>query len=332
MTLIGTAKIYTGVWTNYSQGPFLGCTITLKEVHGAVLQAFLTVLLGSAGQAFWIIISYSVHQYRSKPRPHRPIFYQQQVVLRNSGTAFTAALRMGQLSFAWRASSRKFALYSFFYMCVAMVISVGFLMASVFFPSFTKGSSDAMLLRPTNCGFWLPGDTITTSSEQASRIMLKDSEAVKYAGNCYKERASDLRCNSCFEGSIKSVCSSYTVGSIGRLRTSNTSCPFASDACKSSLGYQAALMMDTGYIDTALTLGINGKSSERLLVRKVATCAPLNLKKYQEKENQTYVTQGETKSTLNRRYKLGRRAGSNTNWTYEFNQAASSLTPGYQLR
>lgn len=327
--------MFVGVWQNYSKGFIFGSTITLKESQGDILQNVLALLVQSAGQSFWTIISYIIHQARNNRPPDHPIFYQQQGILRNSGSALTAALRLGQLSFNWRGRPGMSTTHSRFkstlyYIFIALMVSVGFSLASVFSSQVTKFASHEVLLRPHNCGFSATRNY--TIVKNAKRALLTDAWAAMYANTCYKDDSNPL-------------CGTYVVQKIESVDEKET-CPFSEGIC-----VETAWSRDTGFQDTATVLGVNAKPSDRLLFRKKATCAPLKLGKYTTKFSKRFQEGGPHSAFVNetvQQYYLGKRGderlrNKNENLrrttkfnsgdlTYEYSIANVFTSPGYQLQ
>lgn len=99
--------VYTGPWINWSHGLVLGSTITLSERNGELLTAFLAMLVTAAGAASWKIMSFALHQHRSRRGPQDGIHHQQQAILRNTDSPFGASLELGQLLWYWRKNALR---------------------------------------------------------------------------------------------------------------------------------------------------------------------------------------------------------------------------------
>lgn len=339
---MGGSSVFVGVWQNYLKS---GYTITLEESQGDILQNVLALLVQSAGQSVWTIISYIIHQARNNRPPDHPIFYQQQGVLRNSGSALTAALRLGQLSLNWRGRPGLSATHyrfrsTLYYIFVALMVSVGFSLASVFSSLVTKYASHEVLLRPNNCGFSATRNY--TIVKNAKRALLTDAWSAMYANTCYKNDSNPL-------------CGTYVVRKIESV-DEIAPCPFPEGVC-----VESAWSSDTGLQDTAKILGVNAEPSERLFFRKKATCAPLKLGKYTTKFTKYFHEAGPSSLFVNetvQQYYLGQRGaevlkndnnetnGKNNNkkdpgktpkfnssdLTYEYFTANVFTSPGYQLQ
>jgi hypothetical protein len=88
------------------------------------------------------------------------------------------------------------------------------------------------------------------------------------------------------------------------------------------MGDTAAFSMDTGRLDSHVYFGINAAPKDRVLFRRVTTCAPINGTSFGVLRNTTslgkvlYVEAGDT---------------TGNNYTFMYQTAAASVT-GYQLR
>jgi hypothetical protein len=181
-----------------------------------------------------------------------------------------------QLSLNWRPSSRtakneSAASHTLCYISIALTISVAFGFIGSFASQFiTKSASSQVLLIPQQCGYF---ELRNYSNPDNAKIYLSaDADAQMYAGRCY-EMNSKLACNSNMRQLIRST-------------ATIESCPFAKpDICLGSSN--SAYRMASELMDSNKVLGLNAESSQRLQIRKVATCVPLNLMNYvthEEKE------------------------------------------------
>ncbi|KAN0108031.1 hypothetical protein V8E51_007773 [Hyaloscypha variabilis] len=282
-----SSEIYTGPWVNHSHGDVLGATITLTTRNAAFLLAFLAIIVTTAGHSFWRITTYIVHQSRSSSGPHDAIFYQQQAILKNTGTALDAVWKFSRATFAWRKHAPAKTSRSLSFILMAVVLAAAFAVASIFSSQVTKAASGGFLISSDNCGFW--DFNISDSA----------SNAALYASTCYGTNNTN----------------------------SNASCPFASDTCL--LSPTAAYEMDTGPLDSLHDLGINGKGSDRVATRKVATCAPVHVAPYATYYNQTYP---DGKIDLTAGLQLGDPGDTGSNVTYTYDLHLQFMTIGYDLQ
>lgn len=87
--------------------------------------------------------------------------------------------------------------------------------------------------------------------------------------------------------------------------------------------------MDTGPLDSHEILGIDAIPSERVTLRKVATCAPLHMSPYATLKNVT-IGNGIVDEYL--QVNIGEMSETNGNWTYEYDIHASFVNIGYDLQ
>lgn len=100
-------EAHLGFWIDRSRHPVLGATFTLDIDRGAYLISGLTLLVTLAGQSFWSILAFAIHQYRANTETHDAAFYQHQVILRNSASALTSGWTLLKSAYAWRKASRS---------------------------------------------------------------------------------------------------------------------------------------------------------------------------------------------------------------------------------
>ena len=86
--------------------------------------------------------------------------------------------------------------------------------------------------------------------------------------------------------------------------------------------------MDTGPLDSHEIFGLNAKASERVTLRKVATCAPITTKPYAEFVNQSVDAGLEIDTFI--LYNMGPVLDS-TSYTYSYNTHTINTNVGYEL-
>ena len=99
--------VYTGVWTDWTQGRIQGSTLTLTRQSGALLIAFLAIFVGAAGRGYWKIVRYLLHLALAKETSVDGVYHQRQAVLRNTGLAMDAGLDLLYMRLAWRNRTNK---------------------------------------------------------------------------------------------------------------------------------------------------------------------------------------------------------------------------------
>ena len=317
-SLIDGSYIHTGPWINYSDDSSIGNTITLKTREAAVLLALLAIVVAVAGSSVWRIVRYFSHQSRSNPNiQHDAIFIQQQAILRNASSALSAAWAFLRLSYGWRKHQRtRRSSHTFLFLAVAIVIFTAFGVASIFSSRVTAAGGAVFLLHSPNCGFWnytLAGETV-----EAVKMLNVTYSASAYAKTCYEVDSSNA-----------ASCGTFVRPQIPWTSNANAPCPFATKSCSSSA---STYEMDTGPMDSHSTLGLNAKPSERVTVRKLATCAKVNGTTYGTTVNQT--VRGETDEFVQVLMGVTRLSNGDVayNYTYKYNTHTSSVGVGYGLQ
>ncbi len=165
-----------------------------------------------------------------------------------------------------------------------------------------KSAGTEVLIKSPNCGF-CDFDTSTSGEafQRESKVLKESIASANYANTCYDNLSrNNLFCSTynvpevCVSAlPMKLIMLSKRFSSSKMLncvlifqdfqeQESNASCPFAKETCLFSP--TSACEMDTGQMDSHEILGID---AERVTLRKVATCAPLDLAPYTEEVNQT---------------------------------------------
>lgn len=314
------AHIYTGPWINhYQNDTLIGATLTLTTRDSAFLVALLAVVVTTAGTSFWVILSYFVYQTQSTADCQDAVFHQQQAILRNSGTALGAAWKFVRVSYAWRKHIRSkwwqlWRSRTFLYVVLALVVAAVFGVASIFSSQVTKAAGNHFLIHSPNCGSWeFPG--ASTNNAWQLKVLNDSLAAASYARECYGTGIkNDLQCNT------------YNVPEIQWANNSNASCPFAAGTCL--ISDTAAFQMDTGPMDSHNILGLDSKASERVTVRKVSTCAPIDVRPYAQLVNKTFGGVVEEYLQLF----MGPVEGTSANWTFEYNTYEFLINIGYDFQ
>ena len=107
MSQAAGAYIYQGPWINWSHGLIQGSTVTLSTRNGAILIAFLALLVKFAGSQLWGIVKYSIHQHRASQSSRDGLYHQTQAILRNADSANQATQELLQATFYWRKYAKN---------------------------------------------------------------------------------------------------------------------------------------------------------------------------------------------------------------------------------
>lgn len=308
---------YTGLWINWSRGSIVGSTLTLDKSNGGLLTAFLAVFVSAAGGATWSIMSFALHQIRAKQEYQDGLHHQQQAIFRNSGSPVRTSWQMLQLAWYWRRSVKRNLIRTIPLAALAVLNLALFGVAGVFSSQVTKAPGNETLTRSGNCGTFTLSTTASVEATFAWAAAMRDASisAAAYQKACYDNPDDALQCGHFIQRNLP--------------WTSDESapCPFSPKMCL--LGENTAYRMDTGFIDSHEGLGINAPQKNRVQLRKVTTCAPIQTfgfisrGKDLDKDSDTY---GDT--YLNFFY--GNYSGDNM--TYQYNTHSSAEENSYQLR
>ncbi|KAM7211788.1 hypothetical protein V8F06_012825 [Rhypophila decipiens] len=310
-TSIVNAKVYTGIWVNWSRGPIMGSTLTLTRQNGNILIAFTAFFIGFIASRAWRIISFALHRYYSTPEARDALHHQRQAVLRNSETPGWSFWTLVQIAWAWRRPSaqsqhgpghhyRRRVLAVVMPTLLASVICMcAFAVASGFSSQMTTadaGGVEEVLIDGTNCGmvtYTVQSNTVVSKvdlmlNREDSR---RRNDAVNYAQQCYdatskQSQPSDINAGGVFDCNlfVRPNLLSQAGGSGGPQRPSiNTDapCPFTGGLCQTG-DSSGNLLLDTGYIDSHEHLGLNSPKEARISMRQTYHCAPLRTEGFKE--------------------------------------------------
>jgi hypothetical protein len=264
------ANIYVGVWTNWSDGPILGRTLTISKQKGVFLTAFLSILITYTGGCFWGICRLLLHRRLSSNKPKDTLYHQRQAILRNTENGLNALWRFFRLSLAWRKRkpSRLFRRIIPFVLLSFLIVS-SFAAASILSAKVANSMGNYVLLASSNCGWQMrPNSTfdLMTAAVSSNRKSLY-TRYLNYADYCYGK--------SHLEGDCRQLIQPRLSYKFHR----QVECPFLGKdkVCQDSFG---AIRLDTGYIDSNTHLGLNSMPEHRYMMRLVEECAPLNVSQY----------------------------------------------------
>ncbi|KAF8536109.1 hypothetical protein BDD12DRAFT_852478 [Trichophaea hybrida] len=287
-----SSVVYIGFWTDYQRGRILGHMLTLDTRSATVLMAVLVVLIGFAAGRSWRIWAFCLHttHHLSRQNSQTPTTFpirQQQVILRNSGTAGGALLSLVSLPFNQKRGTTTFskkaspsALLVFFVLAHWMAFVAFRILTSLINAGNTVRSTDT-----PDCGEWIPNNTPSenASVEELTRYQVVAGELIlngtldaeSYVRGCYGQIS---------EGPGVLDCRTLTQRSLEYF-TEMARCPFHDDICLIQNRDQSAFVMDTGNVSFA-QLGLNSKYSERLFFRRRTVCSPITVQPFlYSKEN-----------------------------------------------
>lgn len=282
-------EVYLGFWNNLTKTPLLASTLTLTMREGTLLLSLLTLFLSLTGRRLWKLCSYFVfHLHIRVPVdaipiivPEHLLFARLQAVLRNANTAAN-----GLFGFidAARLASRDAAISNtkIFRMCALLMVlaslsAAWIVIASVIPSRFISTGSD-VLLRPSNCGVWPEFPTNVTNYGDAV------SEAIQYIGAWTGQRVQNMADSShlnryCYGATGTKApkhCNSPGRRFVDWTFNTTDTCPFGNVSCLST----RSLILDSGFVDSHIDLGINTRKENRIAFRKTLECAIPDLEDY----------------------------------------------------
>jgi hypothetical protein len=270
-----TGRVYLGVWTNWSHGPLNGLTLTLSHKNGAILTAFLVLLITYVGGRFWRVIRLVAHRFFSSDKPEDTFYHQRQVLLRNTNSSLAALVSLFQLSWAWRKRQKIHAFWrNSGVMLLAIINTTIFIAASLLSSKVANSMGDEVLISSPFCGAL--EESLPETEFQGVRELLHRQRRnlnVNYVDTCYGNNTDAARC------------AIYRQTKLSYNKTVNVACPFpgGDKICQNANG---TIRLETGYINSNNDLGVNSKPEERHEWRTVLECSPLQTAKFISIENQ----------------------------------------------
>jgi hypothetical protein len=145
---------------------------------------FVTV----ASSHLWQIFSFIVHPLLASKEPEDALNHQQQVVLRNTGSAVTLSWHFTRLAYAWRSTAQRSFLRCAPFATLAFIYAIAAGGAVILSSRIAKSSShERLVVASPNCGEWSWLDTAPRVSVLSmDRKYQQDTrEAAEYARACY---------------------------------------------------------------------------------------------------------------------------------------------------
>lgn len=270
--------IHTGLWQNYDQPGILGATLTVSASTGILLSSFLALFISWAGMEVWSLLSFTIHQCRSRIVDSNALYHQQQVLLREDLTDWKFLWLILKTVGAWRKVKGVSIRGSLVLALLAFLHAVLFTTASLFSASVATANGE-VLVKSTNCGSPSLKLSVLTSSSELLQFKEDDinslsslylygnwmmEQSLAYSKNCYADTSAS-----------QDSCSSFITRSLASTVLTQQPCPFPGDICR-----EPAISIDSGYIDSSQDLGINSKYFDRLKFRRSWSCAPIDGERY----------------------------------------------------
>jgi hypothetical protein len=278
-----SVPVHVGYWRDYTQNSALGKTVTLDARSSSYLIAALSTFIGIVGSATWVTTAFIVHQLQARGGRDDGVYFQHQIIYRNQGTPLGALFDVWGVGWSWRAKTeagkryrrvRRLKARTFWRSVPPLLVFVGFTAAGIFVGEIAAPGyvSNNVLVQHGRCGYWAFETESQNGLFAESYKSVNDTLAARqYARSCYAAANDTLQ-----------DCGLYPVRRVA-YNASMVGCPFLDDPNGDTLCLPAgnqALQMDTGYMDTSQTFGINTALANRILLRRVVTCAPIRTDAY----------------------------------------------------
>ncbi|KAI0201419.1 hypothetical protein F4808DRAFT_469726 [Astrocystis sublimbata] len=265
--------VYVGTWTNWSRGQIFGGTLTLRRREADLLIAFTAFFIAFVATRIWRIVCFSIHRLVSKETPQNAVYHQHQAVIRNASTPEDGILLLANIIRGGKGSKGRFRPLST--TAVATICIIAFTIASGYSSSVSTAIGDEVLIQSANCGQSVVGErdfyvrNFFSGAYRARQI----NSAANYAQQCYSSDGGLLDCDRFVEKQI--------VGHVDRY----AECPFQNDICRSR---SSNIRIDSGYLSSHDTFGLNSPPGHRVFWRNVYHCAPLVTTGYTSKKNTSF--------------------------------------------
>ncbi|KAF7195781.1 hypothetical protein HII31_02916 [Pseudocercospora fuligena] len=268
MAEVESSLVYRGFWSDHGRGPILGFTYTIDQRAAPPLVALLAIVVGVACASLWDLILFVYHRWRSTTDEQEWLYLQQQILLRSLATPITFMMDCLKLQQAWRHVNPRATRRLLVMALASLVFAFSTLLASTFSSYLFTTDNAQVLLKPSRCQL-LDFRIYALDRQQEVGVIgsSSDAKARTYAQQCYGN------------GSLPSSCN-FWVKPRFELKPQSTKCPFNYPTCVEN-GTEA-LILDTGYLDSFNDFGINAGESDRVQMRRIATCAPLNISQHIE--------------------------------------------------
>lgn len=238
----------------------MGATLTLSRTDGNYLLSFTAFFISLVSARFWRILCFIIHNRLSTQDPRDALHHQRQAILRNSSSASSGLWTLLQLTWTWRRIAGRLLARTIPIIATTIFCAAAFTVAGGFSSQISTGISNEVLLDGSHCGI-VSDVALGMENDQLSYTANGLFNAANYAQQCYSANTSHT-----FD------CTSFAKPKLPTMVDYRAPCPFADSICRSN---DSNIRLDTGYIDSSQSLGINAPAGERVLFRGVLHCAPL---------------------------------------------------------
>lgn len=261
---VDSSLIQRGFWINHSIGPVLGATLTLDQQYANAIIALVAVVVATAASSAWNLLLFTIHQLRVTDELKDGLYWQQQALYRTLSTPGTVVMDSLKLLCIWRRKASSPILKRCMTPAlIGLFFVVGGLAAGIFSSYIVTTTDLEVLINGEGCRF-LNWTTYTTGANGIPLDSALDVDARSFAERCYTPGPLPSQCNFYIHPRIEPT-------------LSFVDCPFEPEVCMN--GTDAALL-DSGFLDSNDIFGINAPPQDRVLVRRQATCVPLDTPRY----------------------------------------------------
>ena len=333
---------YNGLWYDYATNTRI---LTLSGAKASTLQAALPIAITFVGAQVCSIIRLILYHLHYKRKPNtssaqiddfKGYLEQRRVLLRNSWGGLPLFFQLIPQVCHWRSFIRRhiprdrgcrkatpLILIVCFVHFAAWVV-FGFIVSFLWTEGYV--AQEALVRSQNPCGTLSVNDV--NDRLQRNLFEFTDNNATvaadQYVKQCYLD-----------EPSATAPCAFYPQRRLD-IKKSDGQCPFdVSQNCITT--NSTPFTMDTEYIDSSDSLGMNAKPEDRILFRKLTTCSPISSRDYA-----TVVNANETdeatlwpRDTRLYRYFYGNVPVNdtyNTSYTFEFSSWKPSDGYAYDLK
>ncbi|KAK5994624.1 hypothetical protein PT974_05105 [Cladobotryum mycophilum] len=173
-------QIATGFWTDYSQSPALGATLTLRKTSANYLLSALTVIVTVASTSAWRLLAFYLHDAWAGRVSPDALDLQHRVMLRNTRSAVSSVISLVRLHFAWAKRPPPQLLRRTLSLLILLFVIFGtFMAASILISRVVSSNGDVARLIPYLCGdasyySSVQVDHWTTNNARQDRLILSE--------------------------------------------------------------------------------------------------------------------------------------------------------------
>lgn len=255
-------EVHTGFWTDWTNGSVFGGTITLNKRDGSLLIAFIALFVSVVGTSFWRICCFALHQFSSTHMAQDALYHQRQAIFRNAANGTSGLWGLLNIWWEWRKTAVNQPSLRLLPAAGLALCCIGAFATAGTFSSKIYTQSNGVLVHSPDCGI-LDSENNQNMTESLPYYLPWASQIVSswgsYAQNCYLN-VSDLE-----------SCTAFIQPQLPSKINRNASCPFQDGICQTAHGN---IEFET-YIDSHVDLGLNAPPHERIMFRRISTCAPL---------------------------------------------------------